>query len=325
MNFIFTEKFRPKKLKSIVLPKRIREIIGDGKLNQNYLFHSSKPGSGKTTLAKALAYQIDDGGDALYNSMYLNISDESSVEVIRTKIKDFAESSSLFDGGKYKYKVIILDEFDFASASFFAALRGVIEQYAETLRFVATCNYINKLPEPITSRFEVIDFAPQNEDEVEEVKNGIKKRLTSIFEAVKIEIDEDNLNHFVEKNFPDMRKMINKIQSYHSSGKKTINDKDFKDLNYSYQELFKKCISKPNPTEHYDYLLSKYSTKTDDVLVALSEEFIDWIKESNDTKLITKIPSVISTTAEYQYKRNFVINPTVNMLACFFDIQKIFN
>ncbi len=321
---IFTEKFRPKNLKGIVLPKRIKEQIGDGEIKQNYLFYSSKPGAGKTSLCKVLAYQEKDG-EPMYNSIYINISDESSVETIRTKIKDFAESSSIFDGGTYRYKVIILDEIDGASSSFFGALRGVVEQYADMVRFIATCNYINKIPEPIQSRFLCIDFAPQNKEEEDEVRTGIKRRVAKIFETVGIEIDEDNLNHFINKNFPDVRKILNKIQVFYDSGKKIITNKDFNDLNYSFQDIFKICVSKPEPIKHYEFILNKYSGKTDDVLVSLGEDFIDWIKEGGNEKYYFKVPFVISTVADYQYKRNFVINPTVNMLACIYEIQSIFN
>ena len=154
---LLTEKLRPKEIRHMILPQRIRVIFEDKGLNQNVLLAGS-PGCGKTTLAKILASGLP--------HMFINVSDESSVDTIRNKINDFCSNISVLDGKSSK-KVVILDEFDGASDQFYKALRGTIEKFAGNTRFVATCNYINKVPDAIQSRFEVINFDPVNSEEEE--------------------------------------------------------------------------------------------------------------------------------------------------------------
>jgi replication factor C small subunit len=156
---LLTEKLRPKELKHMILPNRISKIFENG-LNHNVLL-SGPPGCGKTTLAKILANP--------YPHIFINVSDESSVETIRIKINDFCSTISVLDGKSSK-KVVVLDEFDGASDQFYKALRGTIEKFAGNARFIATCNYINKVPEAIQSRFDFIDFKPANSEEKESVK-----------------------------------------------------------------------------------------------------------------------------------------------------------
>ena len=137
---LLTEKLRPKELKHMILPQRISNIFLNG-LGHNVLL-SGSPGCGKTTLAKILALP--------FPHLFINVSDESSVDTIRNKINEFCSSMSVLDGKSSK-KIVVLDEFDGASDQFYKALRGTIEKFASNTRFVATCNYMNKIPEAIQS------------------------------------------------------------------------------------------------------------------------------------------------------------------------------
>ena len=162
---LFTEKFRPKNLEQMILPDRIRKSVGTGELHQNYLFYGS-PGLGKTSLAKVLANN--------YPYLYINVSDESSVDVIREKITNWCSTISLLDGAE-RFKVVVLDEMDGASDQFYKALRATIEKFADTARFIGTCNYINKVPDPVQSRFTCIsfDFLSKEEEKTnEKIKNS---------------------------------------------------------------------------------------------------------------------------------------------------------
>ena len=144
---LLTEKLRPKKIEHMILPQRIRNVFSQG-LQQNVLLAGS-PGCGKSSMAKILMKD--------HPHLFINVSDESSVDTVRSKITDFCSTVSIMDG-KNAIKIVVLDEFDGASDQFYKALRGTIEKFAKGTRFIATCNYLNKLPDPIKSRFEIFDF-----------------------------------------------------------------------------------------------------------------------------------------------------------------------
>ena len=163
---LFTEKYRPKNLDDLILPERVMNKFKDG-LTQNVLFAGS-PGTGKTSTAKAIINQFE------LPYLYINASTDTSVEVIRTRITDFCSTMSILDD-RNKFKVVILDEVDGVSDQFFKALRATMEQFAANSRFIATCNYINKLPDPILSRFEVINFDFDKSEETELTKKYIKR------------------------------------------------------------------------------------------------------------------------------------------------------
>jgi replication factor C small subunit len=193
---LLTEKLRPKELRHMILPSRISNLFSQG-LGHNVLL-SGPPGCGKTTLAKILA--------APFPSIFINVSDESSVETIRVKINDFCSTISVLDNKSSK-KIVILDEFDGASDQFYKALRGTIEKFAGNTRFIATCNYINKVPDAIQSRFELVDFNPVSSEEEDLLKDEWNRRIKLILGKLSIQIDDDSLIY-----------LISSISSWSSSG-----------------------------------------------------------------------------------------------------------
>jgi replication factor C small subunit len=311
---LFTEKFRPKTLEQMILPDRIRKSIGDGELHQNYLFYGS-PGLGKTSLAKVLASN--------YPYLYINVSDESSVDVIRDKITHWCSTISLLDGAE-RFKVVVLDEMDGASDQFYKALRATIEKFADTARFIGTCNYINKVPDPVQSRFTCISFDFLSKEEEKEVMVEFIKRSWAIFKAGGIEIEKDAIVEFVKRNFPDMRSIVNKIQTFYVQGVKKIAVEDVKKLNYSFRDIFELACKNGDAQENYKFLMSNYGSKVDDVLHSLGNELPDYIKEHHPTK-VAKIPQIIIKAAQYQAQRIHVIDPCISMLAAVFEVQMILN
>ena len=309
---LLTEKLRPKEIKHMILPSRIRSMFENKGLSQNVLL-SGPPGCGKTTLAKILAKD--------HPYIFINVSDESSVETIRTKINDFCSTISVLDGKSSK-KVVVLDEFDGASDQFYKALRGTIEKFANNARFVATCNWINKVPEAIQSRFEVIIFDPANKEEEEELRKEWSSRIKLILNKLSIEIDPESLDEFEKIHFPDLRSAINKVQSWLIEGTKKVDLNKVKNSGWSYENLYKMILDSKDPIENYRVIVGQYSSKVDDVMTALSEEFIEWIINNRQDKSKT-IPAIVVLVAQHQAQRNQVIDPVVSLLSLIFSIQKL--
>ena len=296
----------------MILPPRIRSLFENKGLNHNVLLAGS-PGCGKTTLAKILAKDLP--------HIFINVSDESSVDTIRNKINDFCSNISVLDGKSSK-KVVILDEFDGASDQFYKALRGTIEKFAGNTRFVATCNWINKVPEAIQSRFEVINFDPSNPEEEEMIKDEWRSRVNLILGKLGITIDQESLVAFEREYFPDFRSALNRIQSWTIEGITKIDLSKVKEANWSYEDLYKMIIESKDPVKNYQTIVGQYSTKVDDVMTSLGEEFINWIVKNHPDK--TKIiPAVVVLVASHQAQRIAVIDPVVSLLSLFYQIQKL--
>jgi len=308
---LLTEKLRPKELRHMILPPRISKIFENG-LGHNVLL-SGPPGCGKTTLAKILATG--------YPSIFINVSDESSVETIRVKINDFCSTISVMDGKSSK-KIVILDEFDGASDQFYKALRGTIEKFASNARFIATCNYINKVPDAIQSRFEVIDFNPVNSDEENALKQEWNRRIGLILGKIGISIDDDSLNEFQKNYYPDFRSALNKIQTWMIEGIKTVDSAKINELGWSYENLYTLITTSKDPVSNYQSIVGEYQGKVDEVMSALGEEFINWII-NNKPELKKIIPAVIVLVADHQAQRTQVIDPMVSLLSLVFQIQKL--
>lgn len=271
--------------------------------------------SHNTSLAKVLASN--------FPYLYINVSDESSVDIIRDKITTWCSSISLLDGTE-KYKVVILDELDGASDQFYKALRATIERFADTARFIGTCNYINKVPDPVQSRFTIINFDLINKEEEKEVMVEYIKRTWGIFKQAGIEIEKEAVIEFVKRNFPDFRAILNKIQTFVIQGVTKIEPDDIKKLNYSFSDIYELICTKNDPTENYKFLMTNYSSKVDDVLTSLGNEFPNYLKDNYPTKL-NKLPQIIIKIAHYQSQRIQVIDPSISMLACVYEIQTILN
>jgi DNA polymerase III delta prime subunit len=309
---LFTEKYRPKNLDDLILPERVMNKFKDG-LTQNVLFAGS-PGTGKTSTAKAIINQFE------LPYLYINASTDTSVEVIRTRITDFCSTMSILDD-RNKFKVVILDEVDGVSDQFFKALRATMEQFASNSRFIATCNYINKLPDPILSRFEVINFDFDKSEETELTKKYIK-RVYDICGKEGMSIEKPALVEFVKRNFPDLRSTLNKLQGYKSQGTTNITVDDVVRFNSVYKDIFELIFNETDPVKNYKLLVSEYSNRVDEVLQSLGSDFIEYVQAEKQAN-IKHIPQIVISVAEHQAQRTNVIDPIITMLSCVYKIQEI--
>lgn len=312
INQLFTEKYRPKNLEELILPDAVMNKFKDG-LVQNMLFAGS-PGTGKTSTAKAVVNQFG------LPYLYINASTDTSVDVIRTRITDFCSTVSIMDEPGM-FKVVILDEVDGVSDQFFKALRATMETFASNSRFIATCNYINKLPDPILSRFEVINFDFDKEEETELTKKYIR-RVYDICKQEEMTIEKDALVEFVRRNFPDLRSTLNKLQGFKTQGTNNITVGDVKRFNSVYKDVFELIFNESDPAKNYQLLVSNYSNRVDDILQSLGEEFVEYIQQEQ-LQSVKHIPQIIISVAKHQQQRVHVIDPVITMLSCVYEIQGI--
>lgn len=309
---LFTEKYRPKNLEDLILPERVMSKFENG-LTQNMLLAGS-PGTGKTSTAKAIVNQFG------LPYLYINASTDTSVDVIRTRITDFCSTMSILDD-QGKFKVVILDEVDGVSDQFFKALRATMEQFASNSRFIATCNYVNKIPDPILSRFEVINFDFDKAEENELTKKYIR-RVYDICGKEGMTIEKPALVEFVKRNFPDLRTTLNKLQGYKTQGTQNITIDDVKKFNSVYKDMFDLIFNQMDPVVNYKYIVGEYSNRVDDVLQTLGQEFIEYI-QTEKPQNARHIPQIAICVAEHQAQRTLVIDPVITLLSCVYKIQTI--
>lgn len=309
---LFTELFRPKTLDQAIILPRIREELSKG-LTTNILMFGN-PGSGKSTLTRILSKG--------YTVLEINASLENGIDTIRDKVINFASQSSLWDGEE-KLKVIILEECDGLSFEAWKALRATIERYHNTVRFIANCNYIDKIPEPIQSRFTLIGIDPINNDEETYLFNGYLERIKYILTYFKIEYSEEDVVSFVKSNFPDMRALINKIQQLYNRGCKALT-KDMLANSYDCSELFKLIVNVPDPVNNYKQLITDWSTKADEAVLAIGKEFPDYIM-TVASQHVNKLPLILIATAEYNSMLATSIDKFVTLLGLVYKLQIIIN
>jgi DNA polymerase III delta prime subunit len=308
---LWTEKYRPTDLDELIVPDRVYNKLKNG-VYQNLLFYGG-PGSGKTSSAKILAKD--------HPSMYINCSSETGVDVVRTKITEFCSTLSVIDGER-KLKVVILDEFDGVSDAYMKALRGTIEQFHQTARFIATCNYFNKIPDNIQSRFECINF-DFNDVEEKEIEKKYFKRVYEIIKIEGMEIEKDALIELVRRKFPDLRATISVLQGYHAEGKTKITSDDVRKFHGIFRDLYEHIFNpKADEVANYQFLISNYSSRVDDVIQALGNDFIEFI-QIEKPQLMRKVGEICYEVNRHSYESRFVIDPCITMISLVYKLQLI--
>ena len=309
-NILWEEKYRPQNLKELIVPQRIRTIFEKGVVQSMLLYGTA--GIGKTSAAKAICKQFK------HNTLYLNMSETTGVDTIRETIMDFAMNQSILHYDN-PIKVVILDEMDGMSQQAYAALRATMEKCSVNTRFIGTCNYIEKIPDPIQSRFLMIDFNFTSE-ETNEVKRGQILRVMEICRNEGLNITRDAVAKLVLTYFPDFRGIVKKLQRFSLEGKTIIDVADIKDAASEYAELYEMVINGDNPVENYKHVMKNYSNCVDEAIASLGYPFIEYILKSKPN-LMGKIPVISVLNAKYQQNLKLCVDPVVVLLANVYELQ----
>ena len=303
-NTLWVEKYRPRTIDDCVLPDNIRatfaNIVISNKM-QNLLLCGG-PGCGKTTVARALCEQMG------IDYIFLNASENGNIDTLRTVVRNFASAVSLSGKGK----VVILDEADYLNPqSTQPALRGFIEEFSSNCRFIFTCNFKNRIIEPLHSRCSIVEFAIPNKQKPS-MAAAMLQRLSAMLDTEKVAYDRKILAEVVMRFFPDFRRTINELQRYSASGKidagilANIKDAEF-------DELFASMKSK-NFTDVRKWVAANSDADYSQIFRKIYDDLVNRIDKSS-------IPSVVLILAEYQYRMSFSADHEICMTACMAEIM----
>jgi DNA polymerase III delta prime subunit len=302
-HLLWTEKYRPQTIEECILPERLKtpfqEYVNQ-KTIPNLLLHGGA-GVGKTTVAKAMCNEI--GCDF----MVINGSDESGIDTFRVKIKNYASSMS-FAGGR---KVIIIDEADYLNPnSTQPALRNAIEEFAGNCSFIFTCNYKNRIIEPLHSRCAVIDFGLKNGEKVK-MATQFHKRIEHVLQSEKVDYEKPVVAELIKKHFPDFRRVINELQRYAQLGKIDVGIlSQIGDVSIS--QIVKHLKEKDFGS------IRKWVATTEIDSTSLFRKIYDGLYDSLKPQ---SIPKAVLILADYQYKQAFVADQEINMVACLTELM----
>ena len=303
-DFLWVERYRPKTIQDTILTADLKSTFQqfvDQKNIPNLLL-AGPSGVGKTTVARALCEQLD------CDYIIINGSMNGNIDTLRIEILDFASTVSFVGGRKY----VILDEADYLNAnSTQPALRNFMEEFSSNCGFILTCNFKNRIIQPLHSRCSVIDFRV-NKNNVSKLATQFFKRVQSILEKENIEYDKAVVAEIINKYFPDWRRVLNELQRYSSTGK--IDTGILVNLQQTSIKELNKLLKDKNYTDIRKWVKNNIDTD----VTELFNQFYE-----NSSELLTKqtAPEMILLLAKYQYQNAFAANPEINFLAFLVEVM----
>lgn len=300
--FLWVEAYRPRKVSECVLPKNLLNTFQEFVDQDNipHMLLAGTAGTGKTTIARALCEELQ------CDYIIINGSEESGIDVLRTKIKDFASTVSLAG----KFKVVILDEADYLNPnSTQPALRGFMEEFSRNCRFIFTCNFKNRIIAPLHSRTTVIDFKINKEDKPQ-VAAKFFKRICQILQTENVEYDQKVVAEILNKHFPDYRRVLNELQRYASSGRidigllSAVTDSNMKELVTALRE------------KDFNKMRAWVVNNLDNDPAVLFRKMYDLLPTE-----VIEVPQLIVLLGDYSYKSAFCPDAEMNLVACLTEVM----
>ena len=300
--FLWVERHRPKTLNECILPDTTLNLfqgfVDEGQIPN--LLLSGTAGTGKTTVARALCNEL--GCDYII----INGSEESGIDVLRTKIKNFASTVS-FEG---KPKVVILDEADYLNPnSTQPALRAFIEEFSKNCRFIFTCNFKNRIIAPLHSRTTVIDFKLVN-GQKRKMAAKFHKRMIDILQKENVEYNDKVLAELLMKHFPDYRRVINELQRYSVGG--VIDEGILSNLSEISTKALVDALRDKDWKKMRQWVANNVDGDPQNVYRRIYDTLLDKVKQ---------VPQLVLLIADYQYKAAFVADQEINLTACLTEIM----
>lgn len=301
--FLWVQRYRPRKVADTILPattkKQFQKFVEDGNIPN--LLLTGSPGTGKTTVAMALLDELQ------CDYITINCSLNRGIDMIRTDIMNFASSVSFSGGRKY----IILDESDYLTPDSMASLRNLIETFSKNCGFIFTCNFKNRIIEPLRSRLSEVDFAIDN-TEKPKLAMAFFKRVLSILKAESVEYDQQVVAKVIERHFPDFRRVLNELQKYAGNGK--IDEGIFANVKQESLDQLFVMLKEKKFTEMRKWV----ADNSDQDANELFRQIYDVSTEKVELK---SMPGFIVTLGLYMYRHSFVASPEINLMAFLTEIM----
>lgn len=324
INELFTKRFEPKSIRNWVIPQRIKDIFetpdGQAKtLTGNYLFYGTQ-GCGKSSLARYLSKS--------YRHLYINAAMSGKIDTLRSTIEEFVLTYQLVTSDEITSdrKVVILDEVgQTVSDSFWEGLKGFIDTYQDKVTFIMTTNHFTKVPDPIKSRCNCINFNTLNAEEEQLITKGYKDRLVAILRRLEIEFDDTSIERLYQKFFPDFRQTLVYLQQLSTAGVKTLDTQTLDTFELRFKDVYEMILNpKLTPEQIYREITQSYVPVAQEVIESIDSGFVPYLLAKDGYERYAPfIPDIVCLAADYSAKTKLTVDPALCLKALVLTINRL--